>query len=533
MYVMLHFTGAYPQQFLKFDPAHHPSSQTLRHPFFPAGPPPPITSAMMTPAQSAFALNLYHHQKLTAASSVVAAAASAQGIYHLAQAHSQHGSGQLPHHAHSHSIPFHLLSPPHSIPEAHTAPSPSYLAARGDDHQKKTPALVDALLSRPGEQHLRSKSTASPSSLRSHSPGTQAAALTPSPSPSARERSPATPTRKSLTSSPAKLTFDLQREGKFASDLMKSFNSKPTSRDCDSDTAAARDNTKSVPARKRSSSFELLKEVKEELPSDEEEKDILASKKIRRDDDARILVDDIKDEIDEVDGDVTKTGSSGRSSKRDSPVEDVSDLIIGEVKLEMTADPTEDGHTCRYCQQEFHSPVDLHQHERYICKHNHDIQKVMGKVKGKPSEGTQVLDSQRKERVDEGKADGAVEVPYDEEDINRIKEELTDAATLAAQNKARLGSKAHHSDDEDEDEESEDSDEDDDEEEESKASEKPTGKAPAKKLTENQAQHLRACFRDNKKPGRPAMEEIAKIIGTTRKLVQVRLAHCTFRYSTQ
>ncbi|RUS89638.1 hypothetical protein EGW08_002559 [Elysia chlorotica] len=331
-------------------------------------------------------------------------------------------------------------------------------------------ALVDALLSRHGEcQQFCSKTTLSLSSIRTRSPGAHTTTLTPSPSPSARDRSPVTPTSKSLTSSPARLTFDLEREGKFASDLIKSFRSKPNS-----ESAAGKEEELSKANRKRSSSFELLKEVKEELQSDEDERGISISKKMRADDDVIIPVDDIKDEIDEVDGEIIRTGSS---SKRASPVEDVSDLIVGEVKLEMTSDPAEEAQTCRYCHQEFQSPVDLHQHERYMCELNHDIRKVIGKVKGKQSE---VM-------------------------------ERSAHKTKSVKESAETG--------DEEDDESEDSEVDDDNNDDE--CEKQTGKTPTKKLTENQAQHLRACFRDNKKPGRPAMEEIAKIIGTTRKLVQI------------
>ncbi|GFO00301.1 Zinc finger protein 1 [Plakobranchus ocellatus] len=504
--------GTYPQQFLKFD-SHHPSSQTLRHPFFPAGPPPPITSAMMTSAQNALALNLYHHQKLTA-SSVVAAAA--QSVYHLAHSH---GSGQLPPPGHSHSIPFPLLSPPHSIPEAHNAPSPSALpspshTSRAEEHQKKTAALTDSILHGPSDLHHRLKSIASPLSGRG-------GALTPSPSPRARDGSPVTPTSKSLTSSPHGMhAFDLEREGRFTSDLIKSFNAKPKNKEAKPENVAnqekeSKDQQQTCSkSRKRSGSFELLKEVKEELQSDEDETQNI-SRKRGKFEDTKICNEDIKDEIDEVDGDSTKDDIK-MSRTHASPVEDISDLIIGEVKLEMSSDPAEDAQICRYCHQEFQSPVDLHQHERYLCADNHDIQKVIGKIKDKSLKG--------KNDSSKGNKGGHPEVSEevaDDEDINSLKDELVDAATLAAANKVKPGSKTHTDDEEDDDDESEDSADDDEEEDESRTTEKSTGKTTTKKLTENQAQHLRACFRDNKKPGRAAMEEIAKIIGTTRRLVQI------------
>ena len=43
---------------------------------------------------------------------------------------------------------------------------------------------------------------------------------------------------------------------------------------------------------------------------------------------------------------------------------------------------------CRHCKEVFHSPVDLHQHERYLCKQNRDIQ-----LREQSAEGAAVVNS--------------------------------------------------------------------------------------------------------------------------------------------
>ncbi|XP_059140150.1 zinc finger E-box-binding homeobox 2-like isoform X2 [Physella acuta] len=165
--------------------------------------------------------------------------------------------------------------------------------------------------------------------------------------------------------------------------------------------------------------------------------------------------EDLKPNIDKVKEEVVSDEEKPDEKESLKNEDDISDMIVGEVKLEMNEASDGEVQTCRYCKKQFSSPVDLHQHERYMCSDNHDIQKVMA-----GDDSSSVYSSK----------------VSDEEDMD---------------------------DDEDE--------EDDEEEEEMKA----------ERLTENQAQHLRGCFRDNKNPESQAIEEIAKIIGADKRMVQV------------
>ncbi|CAL1537834.1 unnamed protein product [Lymnaea stagnalis] len=173
-----------------------------------------------------------------------------------------------------------------------------------------------------------------------------------------------------------------------------------------------------------------------------------------------------------------------RDEEESSSSEDISDLIVGEVKLEMNDASDGEVQTCRYCKKQFHSPIDLHQHERYLCEDNHDIKKVMSGCKGKAVSKLETADEQK------------------------VKDEVNRCSPLSSK----------VSDDETEDMEDEDDDEEDDDEEDDDDA---RSVIRSSKLTENQAQHLRGCYRDNKKPDDHAMEEIAKIIGATKKMVQV------------
>ncbi|KAH9505445.1 hypothetical protein Btru_057309 [Bulinus truncatus] len=412
--------GAYPQQFMKFD--QHPTASVLRHQYFSS---PPITTAMMTSAQNAFAFSLFQQKLAGTSSSSSPSALSGSSI------------PPVPAHVHQHSnIPFHLLSSPHSIPEAH-GPHRAL-----EDHMKKTPVLVDALLAgqygRPDARPAASNPTAESSNI---------SIPTPSPSPRGQQTSPAeNKDRKTDIDISERMVLNLDQNGRYTADLMK-----------------------------------LVQRQKLEIKEEKEDK--------RADAQSKILVPDVKEEIlsDEEEERMKKRKDAvdEMSRKDEESSEDISDLIVAEVKLEMKDVADGELQTCRYCKKQFTSPVDLHQHERYLCEDNHDIKRV-------------ILDSRTTTMTAEKSKDERRSVKDEPDRSSPLSSRVSDEET----------------------EDMEDDEEDDDEEEEEE-DDVVIDVARSSKLTENQAQHLRGCFRDNKRPDDHAIEEIAKIIGASKKMVQL------------
>ena len=116
----------------------------------------------------------------------------------------------------------------------------------------------------------------------------------------------------------------LEKDGKFASTLIKRMESKLNSE-----------------ADKRSGEEEEA--IKEEVLSEEENSSKSSRSKL-----------DIKEDIKE---------ENEFSSSCSPEEEDISTRIVGMVRLDM-ADSHSEAQGCRYCLKVFSSPVDLHQHER-------------------------------------------------------------------------------------------------------------------------------------------------------------------------
>ncbi|KAI8767880.1 zinc finger E-box-binding homeobox 2 isoform X1 [Biomphalaria glabrata] len=403
------------------DSGHYmfPGGQMLTSPS-PGAYPPQFIKFDQHPAAPALRHQFFSTSPITTTMMTSAQNAFAYGLYHQKLAGTSPSPSSLatlppvPAHVHQHpNIPFHLSSA-HSIPEAHRAMG---------EHLKKTPVLVDALLARQFRSDLRPAATSESSNI---------SILTPSPSPRGQQSSsPSDKERKLDSDSTERMVLNLEQNGRYTADLMKLVQKQKLE-------------IKEEKTECQSEKF-LMPDVKEEILSEEEEA--------------------VKSKLNE-----DKESNKGLKEEEDSS-EDISDLIVAEVKLEMKDGEVQ---TCRYCKKQFTSPVDLHQHERYLCEDNHDIKKV--------------ISDSRQEKYNE------------EEDV---KDELDRASPLS--------SKVSDDETEDMDDEEEDDEDDDVLVDASKTS----------RLTENQAQHLRGCFRDNKKPGDHAMEEIAKIIGASKKMVQV------------
>ena len=105
-----------------------------------------------------------------------------------------------------------------------------------------------------------------------------------------------------------------------------------------------------------------------------------------------------------------------KETKYDSPLEVSAQSIKKEAVVQGT------NLTCRYCQEDFSSPINLHQHESYLCKQNHEIQRndttevVVNGNKGCPilsdihDESLDDYDSERKIRVRSMITDDQVQV---------------------------------------------------------------------------------------------------------------------------
>lgn len=299
---------------------------------------------------------------------------------------------------------------------------------------------------------------------------------------------------------PGRNSLSLERAGKVAADFIKRMETKMDGRKCEnsrtekqfsSETEESRNAQEKANAGENGlaeSKAKLLKDVKEEILSEEDE----GNRKIDDESKRKVAAEATKK---------VKKEKQMPGQNLDG-VEDISDLIVGEVKLEMK-DSQDDLQTCRYCKEDFLSPVSLHQHERYLCHHNHDIQKAIGEVKPKSAEQGDDLSG--------GKTASDL-------DSKGIKEEHRSPSVASS---SFSHSESEPEEDEDEDEDEEEDEEEEDEEEEETITEVHKSSKLVATLTENQVQHLRACYRDNQEPDEHSMEEIGKIIGATKIMVQV------------
>ncbi|XP_012945950.1 uncharacterized protein LOC101857535 [Aplysia californica] len=310
----------------------------------------------------------------------------------------------------------------------------------------------------------------------------------------------------------------LEKDGKFAANLIRRMETKLDADDKRDSPVAGKSKSTNVRKEDRLNESSLNPDIKEEILSEEEDAD--SSRSVKKD----CRLKDVKEESEKQRKDGGEVeGEEGEEEEED----DISDRIVGMVKLEMCGGG--ESQSCRYCHSEFSSPVDLHQHERYLCERNHDIRRVITGSKTAAATSSPITE----ERPSSQKEASSSEKDDDDEEVE-VKDEVEGPSLKKDKNEDLV--------DDDEDEDDDDDVDDDDEEEEVEAAEvkckkekveaeeeeekkkrnKEEEMVAEKKavLTDSQSHHLRACFRDNKQPDAQAVGEIAKIIGLSRKVVQ-------------
>lgn len=485
-------SGVDSQHLLKFKA----SATSLQHHLY-AAPPPPITSStLLANPQSILALNRYHQEIKHSAVTPL----HVTGLHIHPSPVSVTSSSPMPAHAHS-NISFQLMPVPGLVPEAHTPTAFSFVACpttSPEIHLKKMPVLIEALLA--GQKRLEqfqitnhdNIKTAQTKTTTSHSPKTN---------PTSNKNIINDKENKNETA--IGQCFNLQKDEKFTANLISQVGNLVDGSKVEKQDYEQNKDSKNVKKDKDNNTDSisgLVIEIKEEVISDEDDDtkgEVTSDEEDKTKEEEFVNEKGVNDSTDagaEVSKRKNNTKYNSDFEEKEEEVEDISNLIIGEVKLEMeTSD--EEVQMCQYCQKEFHSPVGLHQHERYLCEKNNNIKKVITEIK----KGSSQLDCKNRSRS--------------------RRKLVQPSATLkhGLYRKLPVGSIAsdvNTDDDSDDDEENED------EEDEVDVKVK---RSPNLTLTlsETQVQHLRACYRENQKPDEQALGEIGKIIGATKKMVQV------------
>lgn len=337
---------------------------------------------------------------------------------------------------------------------------------------------MDALAAAKEKNTASNRSRTGTASHRCNTDAKESQVPMPTPSPSPKSLATATSSSGRFLRSPiseigtgleGREALSMERDGKFATDLIRRMESKRSSSETKNDKSGSPDNENDV---------DVSAEIKEEVISEDDEGG-------NNEKSTSNLDQEIKEEM-----------LNNEKEEKSEEEEDITDRIYGMVDIDM-ATTTTNGipQSCRYCKTEFISPVELHQHERYLCSANHDIKRVMNSASnnlGSPAKKSRNAESR---------------------DCNsQIMEDIKRELDIQCDDEF-----------DDEDEEDEDDDEDDEydefyDEDESESVSRDSNSP----LTEKQLEHLKACYHDNPKPTKQALKDIAQQLGLPRKVVQVR-----------